>query len=99
MGDYVAGAVLSIAYFKKEWIVDGSIVRVFKRYFGIKTSKEGRRDKQVIRIAQEYASTNNARRANLGILDFAALVCTAKNPRHNLCPLQDTCHHFLHGYN
>ncbi|GAH84120.1 unnamed protein product, partial [marine sediment metagenome] len=34
VGEYVAGALLSIAYGKKEWIVDSNIVRLFKRYFG-----------------------------------------------------------------
>ena len=40
VGEYVAGAVLSVAYGKKEWIVDSNIVSLFRRYFGIKTSKQ-----------------------------------------------------------
>ncbi|MBL7083869.1 MAG: hypothetical protein ISS41_09620 [Candidatus Aminicenantes bacterium] len=32
VGTYVAGAVLSLAYGKKEWIVDSNIVRLFRRY-------------------------------------------------------------------
>lgn len=36
VGDYVAGAVLSMAFNEKEWIVDSNIVRLFKRYFGFK---------------------------------------------------------------
>jgi len=80
VGEYVAGAVLSIAYGKKEWIVDSNIVRLFKRYFGIKTSKEGRRDKHIVEIAKVYASGENPRKANLALLDFAALMCLPKNP-------------------
>ncbi len=91
VGDYVAGAVLSIGFGKKEWIVDNNIVRLFKRYFGIKTSKEGRRDKEIIEMAKLYAETKDPRSANLAILDFTALVCTARNPKHDECPIRDHC--------
>jgi len=91
VGDYVAGAVLSIAFNKREWIVDSNIVRLFKRYCGIKTSREGRRDKHVIEMAKVYSACENPRDANLAILDFAALVCTPKNPHHESCILREKC--------
>lgn len=94
VGEYVAGAVLCLAYGKKEWIVDSNIVRVFRRYFGIKTSKEGRRDKHVVEMAKQYASCRNPRNANLGLLDFAALVCTPRHPQCETCPLQTGCTSF-----
>jgi A/G-specific adenine glycosylase len=91
VGDYVAGAVLSVAYGKREWIVDSNIVRLFKRYFGIKTSKEGRRDRHVIEIAKAYASGKDPRIANLAMLDFSALVCTPQKPFCDKCPLRKSC--------
>lgn len=91
VGEYVAGAVLSIAHGKKEWIVDSNIVRLFRRYFGTQTSKEGRRDKHVIEMAKMYASCKNPRKANLAILDFAALVCTPRTPECKRCPLKKEC--------
>lgn len=94
VGEYVAGAVLSIAYNKKEWIVDSNIVRLFKRFFGIKTSKEGRRDKHVIEIAKVYSSGKNPRDANLAILDFSALICVPRIPKCKSCPLSNSCYHF-----
>jgi len=99
VGEYVAGAVLSIAYGKKEWIVDSNIVRLFKRYFGIKTSKEGRRDKDVVEIAKMHASGKDPRKANLALLDFAALICLPRNPKCTLCPLSSTCHYHSSGKN
>ena len=94
VGEYVAGAVLSVAYGKKEWIVDSNIVRLFRRYFGIKTSKEGRRDKHIVEIAKVYASGENPRKANLALLDFAALICLPRNPKCTLCPVSSTCHYY-----
>jgi len=91
VGDYVAGAVLSIAYNKKDWIVDSNIVRLFRRYFGVKTSREGRRDKHIIEMARIYASCKSPRVANLAILDFSALVCTPRKPGCAKCLLKDNC--------
>jgi A/G-specific adenine glycosylase len=95
VGEYIAGAVLSIAYGKKEWLVDSNIVRIFKRYFGIKTSKEGRRDKHVVEIAKIYASGKDPGRATMGILDITTLVCKPKNPACEKCPLIDSCYYAL----
>ncbi len=95
VGEYVAGAVLSIAYGKKEWIVDSNIVRIFKRYFGIRTSKEGRRDKHVIEIAKIYASCKTPAEANLGIIDLSALLCRSGKPDCKKCPLKERCYHAI----
>lgn len=95
VGDYVAGAVLSITFNKKEWIIDSNIVRVFKRYFGVTTSKEGRRDKHLIEVAKIYiSSSKNPKKANLALLDFASLVCKPHRPEHTICPLSDACSYF-----
>ncbi len=91
VGDYVAGAVLSIGYGKREWIVDSNIVRLFKRYFGVRTSREGRRDKHMVEMAKIYVSRGDSRKANLAVLDFAALVCKYKNPACNNCLLHEDC--------
>jgi len=97
VGEYVAGAVLSIAYGKEEWIVDSNIVRLFRRYFGIKTSKEGRRDKHVVEIAKAYVSGKDPRKANLALLDFAALVCLPRDPGCIQCPVSAACHYYAPG--
>lgn len=94
VGDYVAGIVLSIAFNKKEWIVDSNVVRVFKRYFGISTSKEGRRDRHVIDIAKIYVDCIKPKEANLALLDFAALICIPRKPEHERCPLSVSCNYF-----
>jgi len=95
VGEYVAGAVLSIAYGKNEWLVDSNILRIFKRYFGIRTSKEGRRDKHVIEMAKIYMSGKDPGAATMGILDISALVCKPQNPLCKGCPLRKSCHYLL----
>lgn len=94
VGEYVAGIVLSVAFNKPEWAVDSNVVRIFKRYFGISTTKEGRRDKHVIELAKVYSAAKDPKEASLALLDFAALICVPKNPRCTSCPLSNTCHYY-----
>jgi len=94
VGEYVAGIILSVGFNKPEWVVDSNIVRVFKRYFGILTTKEGRRDKYVIELAQAYIRVKEPKRANLALLDFATLICASRNPKCTSCLLSDTCHYY-----
>ncbi len=91
VGDYVAGAVLSVGFGAREWIVDSNIVRVFRRYYGIRTSREGRRDRNVIELAKQYCNCRNPRDANLAILDFAAAVCRPYRPECVHCQLRRRC--------
>lgn len=95
VGDYVAGAVLAIAYKKPEWMVDSNIVRLFKRYFDVVTSKEGRRDKHIIDMAKKYVRGEDPRGANLALVDFSALICTPRKPKHSDCPLRENCQYYL----
>lgn len=94
VGEYVAGMVLSTAFGKNEWIIDTNVVRIFRRYFGIKTSKEGRRDRHVIEMAKIYSSGKNPRRANFAILDFTALICIPGKPNCKRCPFSRNCHYY-----
>jgi len=93
-GQYIAGMVLSVAFNKPEWAVDSNIVRIFRRYFGIDTTKEGRRDKVVIEIAKRYISCAEPRTANLAIVDFTALICSPRNPSCFRCPIRISCNYY-----
>jgi len=94
VGHYIAGAVLSIAYQKPEWIVDSNVVRLFRRYFGIAASSEGRRDAHVIELAKRYSSKRHPRECTLAILDHTALICVPISPRCRICPLRRNCAYF-----
>ena len=95
VGDYIAGAVLSIGFGKREWIVDANVVRLFERYFGLSTSSEGRRDAHIIEVSKLYCRSTKARAANLAMLDHTALVCVPRTPRCKSCPLGRSCVHVL----
>lgn len=91
VGQYVSGLVASVAFNKKEWIVDSNVVRVFERFFGLDTQKEARRDPKIINTAKKYIETTKPREANLGLIDFGALVCMPREPEFKSCPVKRKC--------
>jgi A/G-specific adenine glycosylase len=94
VGEYVAGAFLSFFLNRKEWIVDTNIIRVFSRFFGIEIHGDGRRNKEIVKLAKAYVDCNYPREANLAIIDFAALICKKFKPLHQKCLVNDECHHY-----
>ena len=96
IGEYIAGAILTCAFNKKEWIVDSNIVRIYKRFYGMKTSKEGRRDKNIRILAKLFAKSTKPRASSYAILDFTALVCKPNNPTCLNCALRRKCYWFCH---
>jgi len=39
----------------------------------------------------EFVPEGKAREYNYSLIDFGALICTARNPRHDLCTLTEIC--------
>ena len=95
VGDYVAGAVLSVAFGLPEWIVDANVVRVFSRFWGLGFKGEARRASKMIALAREYARTSLPREANLALLDHASVICKPRVPACADCPLKTRCDFFL----
>ena len=91
VSDYVADAVLVFALDQPRAVIDANVARVITRYFGLREHAEARRDSQVRELADELLDRTHARDYNFALLDLAALVCTASNPAHDVCPLRRTC--------
>ncbi|MCH8814178.1 MAG: DNA glycosylase [Chloroflexi bacterium] len=91
VSDYVADAVLVFALGQPRAVIDANVARVIARYFGLREHAEARRDGQVRELADGLLDRAHARDYNFAMLDLAALVCTARNPKHDLCPLRRTC--------
>lgn len=97
IGDYTAGAILSMAFGKKEAAIDGNVLRVYARLYGIdddilKTA--GRK-----RITQLVCETlpDRAGDFNEALMDLGANVCIPKHPRCDTCPLSAFCEAFHQG--
>jgi A/G-specific adenine glycosylase len=92
VGDYIANAVLCLAYDANVPLLDTNVIRVLQRALGVTSTKaRARTDKALWKKYQQIIPKGKARDFNLAVLDFAAIICTAKNPNHDVCPVADIC--------
>ncbi len=92
VGDYTAAAVASIAFGQPYAAVDGNVIRVLARV----TNDAGDTRSSVTRGRLEKAAAarlDSARPGmfNQAMMELGATLCTPKNPRCLLCPVQDFC--------
>lgn len=91
IGDYTAGAVLSMAYGQKEAAVDGNVLRVYARLYGVEEDilkTAGR--KEITRLVEETLP-ERAGDFNEALMDLGSEICIPKKPRCSLCPLVPYC--------
>jgi A/G-specific adenine glycosylase len=91
VGEYVAGAVLSVGFHQQAWMIDANVVRVFSRFFNSPLPGEARRHPLMIALARQYVRTTYPGPANLALLDHAALVCKHSTPLCDGCPVRSRC--------
>lgn len=92
VGPYVANATLCFAEDERLPIVDRNVERVYGRLFGdwwAELSETERWD-----LAGELLPEGEARSYNLGLLDFAADVCTATSPDCDRCIVSGYCSYY-----
>ncbi len=91
VGEYVAGAILAIAFQKSEWVIDSNIARFLNHYHGLGLQGEIRRKKEIIELSKQYFKHKNPRKLLFAILDFTATMCKPINPQCKSCPLKRHC--------
>ncbi|MEE9438446.1 MAG: A/G-specific adenine glycosylase [Saprospiraceae bacterium] len=92
VGDYTASAIMSFAYGKPYAVVDGNVIRVVSRYFGISEAVDVAQGKAKIKsIASKLIENVDPAKYNQAIMDFGALQCTPKSPNCGNCPLSNQC--------
>ncbi|MGB5236605.1 MAG: A/G-specific adenine glycosylase [Flavobacteriaceae bacterium] len=92
IGDYTASAMASICFDEPEPVVDGNVLRVLARYFGITMPiNSSGAAKYYKNLAREIMDRHNVRDYNQGIMEFGAIQCTPKSPNCQSCPLQNGC--------
>ncbi len=92
VGQYSAGAVLSIAFQKPEPLVDGNVIRVFSRLFVLRGNlKVGENHKKVWDIARQLLPPKRPGDFNQALMELGATVCLPEQPQCLLCPLYAHC--------
>ncbi|HEY3302511.1 MAG TPA: A/G-specific adenine glycosylase [Candidatus Binatia bacterium] len=85
IGDYTAGALMSIAFDEPYPALDGNARRVLARLFDIDT------EKSVRQAAARLARISRPGDLNQALMDLGATVCLPREPRCPRCPVASRC--------
>jgi A/G-specific adenine glycosylase len=99
VGRYTAGAICSIAFNQPTPILDGNVIRVLTRRFGITTNpREKSTNNKLWQLAEQLVvnaailpGKQNCSQLNQALMELGALVCTPRQPRCSDCPLAKGC--------
>ncbi len=92
IGDYTAGAILSMAYGKRETAVDGNVLRVFARIYNIEENiLSAKVKKEITELVKARQDAERPGDFNEALMDLGATVCIPGQPRCEVCPLSTVC--------
>ncbi|CAN5888562.1 hypothetical protein BH24CHL4_BH24CHL4_12220 [soil metagenome] len=91
IGSYTASAVACFGFGARLPIVDGNVLRVLSRITNRDLGRDNRRSPLALEIAWSILPKQRFREHNLGLLDFAAIICTSRKPVHTCCGLRRSC--------
>ncbi|MDD4073614.1 MAG: A/G-specific adenine glycosylase [Desulfobacterales bacterium] len=99
VGDYIASAVLSIAFHQPYSVVDGNVKRVLSRLFQIDVPVNQSSSYAVFRqLAESLLDRNSPGVFNQAMMELGALVCRPGSPDCAICPVQSACSACQHGH-
>lgn len=100
IGDYTANAILAFAYNRKSVVLDTNIRRVIGRVW----HGQERPSQTISKIEKEFAASlvpsshKAASNWSASVMEFGALVCTARNPQCDTCIIRANCSWKLNGF-
>ncbi len=93
IGPYIAAAVSSIAFNEPIAVVDGNVLRVITRIYGLADDISKEKTKQAIqkRLNAEIKH-HSPSDFNQGLMELGATVCHPRTPECNKCPIATICY-------
>ncbi len=91
IGAYTAGALLSIAFARREAAIDANVARVLARVCGLVDASSVAGRARVAAFADELVRSSSPGDVNEALMDLGSAVCTARIARCDQCPLRRTC--------
>lgn len=95
IGDYAAGAILTVCFNKPEYVIDANIARFLNRYYGLHIKGEIRRKKIIIDKAKRLFNYPDTATLLFALLDFTAIFCKPMKPDHENCVLKRSCKYHI----
>lgn len=92
IGEYTAGAILSIAYDIPAPAIDGNVYRVLGRYYAIDVSISKNEGVSLYKShVNRILPNKDAGDFTQSFMDLGSMVCLPKNPKCDICPLKGKC--------
>lgn len=94
IGRYTAGAIASFAYRQDAPILDTNVRRLlFRVFLGEGNPRAGATERYLWEISARVLPKGKAWEFNSALMDFGALICTARQPKCAACPMTAFCRH------
>lgn len=91
-GPYTSRAVASIAFGEKVGVLDGNVIRVLSRRYGLKLEWWNSKGRDILQsISNDLAALGSADVVNQALMELGATVCTPQKVTCMLCPWAATC--------
>jgi A/G-specific adenine glycosylase len=93
VGPYTAGALASIAFGRREPVLDGNVARVLARWFGVRGDpRAGPIRAKLWKLAADLVSPRAPGDWNQALMELGATLCTPRAPSCERCPVRAECH-------
>jgi len=97
IGEYTAGAVRSFAFGQRAAILDTNVARVLFRVFVARGDAKAHRTRtRLWDISRTVLPHRHVYDFNQALMDFGAIVCSARAPRCRACPMASGCRSYSH---
>src|SRR5581483_3191839 len=90
IGRYTAGAIRAFAFNEDAPILDTNVMRVLHRIFVGEGDPKTQKNK-LWALSEALIPKGKGYDFNQALMDFGAMVCTARNPYCLLCPMKEFC--------
>jgi len=90
IGRYTAGALMSFAHHRDAPVLDTNIARLLRRYFGVAATPRERTE-ELWSLAAAVIPKGKGHVINQALMDVGAMICRARAPRCDVCPLRRGC--------
>jgi A/G-specific adenine glycosylase len=90
IGRYTAGAIRSFAFREAAPILDTNVMRVLHRVFVGKGQPKSQKT-LLWKLSEDLIPRGKCYDFNQAIMDFGAMMCTARDPYCLLCPMKTVC--------
>ena len=96
IGRYTAGAIRSFAFNEDAPILDTNVTRVLHRVF-IGSGSPKSQKKLLWQLSEALIPKGKGYDFNQALMDFGAVLCSARDPYCLLCPMKDLCKTYPFG--